>query len=131
MMKLTLLATLQEIKKCNCSIYSITVMGKGDVSPNEIYNNAASILIQRCLNQMERVELVVDKRDRKARYLFDQHIQRAIGDLKPRHEDSTREPAIQAVDMIAYAIRQKYQYNVTTFYEIIKEKIVWEGTFGK
>jgi len=122
-------ATLQEINKCGCSIYSITIMGKGYVSPNEIYNEAASFLIAKCLNQMEIIELVVDKRsDRKARYLFDQHI-RIIGDLKPRHEDSTREPALQAVDMIAYAIRQKYQYCVTEFYEIIKGKIVWEGTF--
>ena len=99
-------ATLKEIAKCNCSIYCITVTGKGTVSPNEMYNEVAGILIQKCCKHLEKVKLVVDKRDKKARHLFDQHIQKIIKDLKPQHEDSTRELAIQAIDMIAYAIRR-------------------------
>jgi hypothetical protein len=129
-------ATLKEIAKCNCFLYSITVTGKGAVSPNEMYNEVAGILIQKCLEQMEKVKLVIDRRDKKARHLFDQHIKEIIDTRKligeePQHEESHREPALQAVDSIAYAIRQKYQYNVTEFYEVIKGRIVWEDTFKK
>jgi hypothetical protein len=125
-------ATLQEITKCNCSIVSITVTGKGAVSPNERYNEVAGILIQECCKHWEKIKLVVDRRDKKARHLFDQHIQEIIDTRrllfgKPQHEDSTKEPALQAVDCIAYAIRQKYRHDVKEFYEIIREKIIWEG----
>lgn len=129
-------ATLEEIASCNCSVYSITVTGKSATSPNEVYNEVAGILIQKCLEQMEKVKLVVDKRDKKARHLFDQHIQKIIDPRRlifgePQHEESHREPAIQAVDSIAYAIGQKYQRDVKEFYEIIREKIVWEGILRK
>jgi hypothetical protein len=48
-------------------------------------------------------------------------------DIKIRHEDSKREPAIQAIDLAAYAIRLKYQHGKTEYYDLIKEKIAWEG----
>lgn len=121
---------LSEIAKRSCYIFAIIVQGIGIAkSPNEMYNEAAGILIRECCCRVPITELIVDKRDgRKTRRLFDEYIRRFIGkDIKIRHEDSMREPAIQAVDLVAYAIRLKYQHGETFYYDLIKEKIVWEG----
>ena len=121
---------LREIAKCSCQIFAIIVQGAGITkSPNEMYNEAAGVLIRECDNRITITDLIVHRRnDKKTRFLFDEYIKGFIGkDIKIRHEDAMREPAIQAVDLVAYAIRLKYQHGETEYYDLIKERIVWEG----
>lgn len=121
---------LSEIAKCSLRIFAKIYQRTGITkSPNEMYNESAGILIKECDNLVSITELIVHKRnDKKARFLFDEYIKGFIGkDIKIRHEDAMREPAIQAVDLVAYAIRLKYQHGETEYYDLIKERIVWEG----
>ena len=121
---------LREIAKCSLKIFAIIVQGSGITkSPNDMYNEAAGILIRECCRRITITELIVDKRnDKKTRFLFDEYVMGVVGkDIKIRHEDSRREPAIQAVDLVAYAIRLKYQHGETEYYDLIKERVAWEG----
>ena len=121
---------LREIAKCSPKIFAIIVQGSGITkSPNDMYNEAAGILIRECCRRVTITELIVDKRnDKKTRFLFDEYVMEVVGkDIKIRHEDSRREPAIQAVDLVAYAIRLKYQHGETEYYDLIKEKVAWKG----
>lgn len=121
---------LSEMAQCSFKIFALIVQGMGiTTSPNEMYNKAAGILIRECDNWVTISELIVHKRnDKKTRLLFDEYIKGFIGkEINIRHEDAMKEPAIQAVDLVAYAIRLKYQHGETEYYDLIKERIVWEG----
>ena len=127
---------LKELAQCNCQIFSILAIGTGitpAVSPNVLYNDMASVLIGECWRRIPIAELIIDRRDdKRTRFQFDEYLKNRFGKkLIIRHEDSMREPALQAVDLVAYAIRQKVQYNTDEFYRLIQSKIIWEGIYQK
>lgn len=118
---------LKQIEKCDCQIFAIISKNTEiDKSVNESYNENAGKLIKTCCKKVNVRELIVDRRNnRKTQYAFNNYIKGIVGNLKIRHEDSKKEKGIQAIDLIAYAIRLKYKNGKVEFYDLIKDKIVW------
>jgi hypothetical protein len=90
-------------------------------------------------NQEEKLNFVIDKSlSKESREAFDNYVEYKSfhlwtlfnrntpiksNNITINHENSAKDPCLQAVDYLAGAGFQKYEKNKEEFYEIIKEKI--------
>lgn len=109
------------------------VLDKNRVNParhnnkQEIYNFITGYLM--CCLKFEntaRLKLIVDKRISKKvlRADFDDYIkQKTAFEVDITHENSMYNQCLQATDFIAGAVFQKYEFEDSRFYNIIKDRI--------
>lgn len=130
-------AVLKDISKINLSIYSHiqnkSNIVEGSMDTKEFYNNVALKVISRIAIKNKIFEIIVDKsKSKKERAVFNSMVTDEINkvksfiEIKITHLDSKNSPALQAVDFISWAIFRKYEKKDTTFYDIIKGRIVSE-----
>ncbi|MDD5473723.1 MAG: DUF3800 domain-containing protein [Candidatus Methanoperedens sp.] len=109
------------------------VLDKKQVNPvrhnhkQEIYNFITGYLMH-CLpfDNATHSKLIVDKRIAKKvlRADFDQYVkQKAAFKVDITHENSMYNQCLQATDFVAGAIFQKYEFEDSRFYDIIKDRI--------
>ena len=98
--------------------------------PEELYREACAVAARQVLQQWGSVSVILDRRytKRQLREKLEQALEAGVEDLGLtmvlRHEDSTRERALQVADAVAWALFQKYERQDATFWEIIRANVV-------
>ncbi|MCB4791366.1 MAG: DUF3800 domain-containing protein [Elusimicrobia bacterium] len=135
---------LRQIKDAKFSIYSI-VLNKKRVyeyllkDKSRVYNWVARLLLDNVniSGAQTRVMLVLDKCKGKREiedfntYIRSQ-LQARINPKIPldiRHLDSLQECCLQACDMFAWGIFRKYERRDNKWWNVFKEKVVYDGTY--
>jgi len=101
--------------------------------PEDLYRMAVAKAIQRCVERWPRLEITLDRRytHEHLRHKLEWCIREKIADLEGqavviRQMDSVRVKALQAVDFVAWALWQKYQWEDESYHRIVKDRIVVE-----
>jgi len=96
----------------------------------DIYREAATQAVKRCVERHPRLELWLDKRYTKPalRNRLEKTIREGIADLTHQvilihQEDSRKHKGLQAADHIAWAFYQKYERANDALYRILERKI--------
>jgi len=99
----------------------------------DIYRLAVTRAVYHAVQRWPRLELCLDKRytNKTLRHRLEKAIREGIADLHQevvliRQEDSITRKELQAVDYVAWAFFQKYEWENDRFYQIIAEKVVVE-----
>lgn len=105
----------------------------------KLYNFIARFLIEKLpLRDINtNVRLIVDRSKNKEGIRdFNQYLQDQIESLLPlntqlkiEHLTSQENKSLQAVDLFCWGIARKYEHNDTEWYDIIKDKIVYETEY--
>ncbi|EKD56052.1 MAG: hypothetical protein ACD_58C00306G0001 [uncultured bacterium] len=134
----------KRINGINFAIYSITlnkirVYERLRKDKERVYN----FITRKVLDQIpfnkatSRVEIIIDKsKTKKNIFEFNQYIIRQIKtkfDLKIPfnifHYDSKQNSGLQAVDMFCWGIFRKYEENDKVWYNVFKDKIVYDNQY--
>jgi len=119
------------------AIVAVVVDKRGIVKPpkdpEDLYRQAVARAIHLCVERWPRLEAILDKRytHEYLRERLEWHIRQEIADIPGqvvvvRQEESLRVKALQAVDYVAWALRQKYQGEDDSYYQLIRDKVVAE-----
>ena len=98
--------------------------------PEELYREACAVAVREVVRQWGSVSVVLDRRytKRQLREKLEQALEGGVEDLGItmilRHEDSTRERALQVADAVAWSLFQKYERQDEAFWKIIRESVV-------
>ena len=103
----------------------------------EFYTYLTGFLIHRILEEIEDIELIVDKslgkekRDEFNAYVRDKILDKLKSKIKitVEHKDSKEDKCIQAADFVSGAIFSKYEFDSDIYYNIIQNKIRQEVVF--
>lgn len=136
----------RNVKDINFSIYSLTLNKKRVYSnlisdKSRIYNWVARILLDQInfCNAHNQVNLIIDKSKSKPEIAeFDKYI---FGNIKSKidpkiplnimHKDSKEDFCLNAVDLFSWGIFRKYEKKDKSWYDIYKDKIVYEDLYLK
>jgi hypothetical protein len=114
------------------------ILNKGSVyrkpkDPEDWYREVASLAAWYCADYCSTLRLILDKRYTKTalRDKLESSVWDKLGELSPRVQgieqlDSRSSLGLQAVDFVAWAMRQHYEFGDHRYYEIVKKKIVKE-----
>jgi len=101
--------------------------------PEDLYRQAVARAIRLCVQRWPRLEVIVDKRytHEYLRESLEWRIRQEIADIPGQvvvihQEESVRVKALQAVDYVAWALRQKYQGEDSGYYQLISDKVMAE-----
>lgn len=99
----------------------------------DVYRRAAAWTVRHLAERFPRLELSIDRRYTNAhlRYLLEKTIRAELESIEHHNimiqqENSISRKELQAVDVIAWAIFQKYERNDTRFYDVIASNIMNE-----
>ncbi len=101
---------------------------------HKLYNYLSKLILAEC-SMGDSFELIVDrsKNKRSLREDFDRYIRTNFKELgfniPIKHEDSRINGGLQVLDFISGAVFNKYEFNNTKYYDIIKSKIITEKVF--
>lgn len=134
----------QQAQRASFSIYAL-ILNKARVyedlrrQPERLYNFVARKLIERCPFQQadDRIILTLDRRkateDIRA---FNQYLLVQLQGSLPLkvpieiyHKHSWERKGLQAVDLFSWGIFRKYERGETTWYEVFRERIVFEDVY--
>ena len=106
---------------------------------HKLYNFISSEVLNRVdfANTKKRVLLTVDKyKNKKEIKIFNQHLINNLETILPlninldiSHERSHENTGLQAVDLFCWGIFRKYEQNDLKWYDIFKEKIIFDGRY--
>ncbi len=128
---------LAAIAQQDMGIVALIVDKQGIVKPpkdpEDLYRRAAARAIRLCVERWPRLEVTLDRRythDYLCRRL-EWLIREEIADLEGqavvlRQIDSTRVKGLQAVDLVAWALWQKYQWTDDSYWCIIADRVIVE-----
>ena len=128
---------LRSIARERVAIVAVIVDKRAIARPpedlEEIYREAVARTVRHAVSRWPRTEVCLDKRytSRRLRRRLEMAIRERLVDLEQqmviiRQEDSIGCKELQAVDFVAWAFFQKYQWGDDRFYRIIEEKVVVE-----
>jgi hypothetical protein len=98
--------------------------------PEELYRETCAVAIREIVQRWGSVSVILDRRytKRQLREKLERVLEDGVESLGHtmvlRHEDSTRERALQVADAVAWALFQKYERQDASFWEIIRENVV-------
>ncbi len=101
-------------------------------SSNKLYNYIAGLLIEEVIPTYRGIiKIIIDKRfsKRVIQEDFEQYLLYKLDYPMNVHiipENSQNDRGLQAVDFVSGAIFRKYESGDTTYYDIIKDQIIWE-----
>lgn len=126
---------LERLAKLDIDVFVVAAekTGQGRSSePEELYQSLSARVIEECLQRFPELTLRVDKRHTNPalRTVYDQTLRSAV-DQPGRifiieHADSAEDPALQQVDLIAWAFLQKYARKDESFAVLIQERVIVE-----
>jgi hypothetical protein len=107
---------------------------KPPADPEDWYRDAAGLAVDRCFELWPELrQVTLDKRytnptlRKRLQAAIEARIARRIGRVVPVEQiDSTCDRCLQAVDYVAWAIRQKYQAGDCQYYDLIRGKVAAE-----
>lgn len=127
---------LGRISRLNCSISVVaipTAKVREDLFPEKeaLYNYLCGVLFDHITLNVDRVSITIDRKSnsRLLREDFNQYILRKIQgkgvaiQATIQHLESHASHALQAVDLVAWAMNRKFSYDDPRFYNIIKSRI--------
>ncbi|MGA9349881.1 MAG: DUF3800 domain-containing protein [Anaerolineae bacterium] len=128
---------LEAIAAQDVAIITVVVDKRGLVKPpkdpEELYRQAVARVIRLCIERWPRLEAILDKRytHEYLRQKLEWYIREEIANIPGqvvviRQEESARVKALQAADYVAWAIRQKYQAEGRSYYQLIRNRVVAE-----
>jgi hypothetical protein len=99
---------------------------------DKLYNYISNLILNECSLEDNSVCLIVDKSksNRSLREDFDDYIRKNLNQknqfckLIIKHENSQKEACLQVLDFISWAIFRNYEYQDSSFMNIVKDKIV-------
>jgi len=133
---------LQAIAQEQVEIVAVIVDKRGIARPPEdpedIYREAVAQAIRYAVTRWPRIDVCLDKRYtmKRLRYRLEKEIRERIADLRQevviiRQEDSIAQKELQAVDYIAWAFYQKYEWGDERFHQIIANRVVVEAVIRR
>ena len=137
---------LRHLKKPTFGIYALT-LNKKKLYPrlvenkHHVYNYIARLVTDQIPFEKAdgQVQLVVDKsKGKKQCWEFNQYIRSQLeGRLAPEvsldflHDDSEKWPGLQWADLFAWGIFQKHERKNSEWYNLYKEKVIFEELYLK
>jgi len=124
---------LQAIAEEPCEIYAVIVDKQGLVEKQAeiVYRKAVARAIAYAVKRHPRLHIYIDKRytNPHQQLELEYTIREAIAPILDQlvlieQIESTRLPGLQAVDFIAWALAQKYEFSVNEWFSIIAQRCV-------
>lgn len=128
---------LEKFNKTKAEIFAI-ILDKSKVyeylkeKKDKLYNYLSNLILNECSFDTKNVCLIVDKSKstRSLRDDFNNYIKNEMKNnnssctLNIKHENSQNEQCLQVLDFVSWAIFRAYEYKDSSFFDIIKNKIV-------
>lgn len=127
---------LRRLAERELSIYSLivkkaNVYPRSSAEPDRFYNFLVKEILRQAVNELnitstDRPTLVADDKTRKPFWGLDfiPYLEREFSDINLKvHTEDSKVAGIGAVDVISYAIQRLYEWNDSSYFKIIQDRV--------